>query len=222
MRKLAIAVCAAALVVAMGCATVAAARWPRAGEPAVAASASTTLPDVIAPIHAAAPSVPVIGTDPRSAAVRTEPTRVQLPDLGIDMKVAPFGLTDDRAMALPASASSAAWYKYGAIPGDEDEAALIAAHVGDTTGLGPFSRLGSAIPGTAVSVALSDGSSVHYTIVDVAQVSKQRIDVAEVLANARGMLVLVTCGGRWNADAEHYEDNVLAWAMPSEISWSAP
>lgn len=223
MRKLAAATFALSLVTAAGLVALSVAMWPRPVPPAPPVSgAPSVAAGVIAPIHArAAEPVPIVKTDPQQAKVRVEPTRIVIADLGIDMPVTALGLTETRGMALPATARKAAWYRYGGLPGEPDDAALIAAHVGDKEGPGPFSALGTARPGTAVTVELSDGSLLDYVVVDVAQLSKQRIDVPQTLASARGMLVLMTCGGRWNPETQHYEDNVLAWAMPSEISWSA-
>jgi len=223
MRRLAAAAFAVALVVAVSSAALAIAQWPRTRQPEP--SAPGTLhgsSSIIGPIHAAdAHGVTIVSADPRSVPKRVEPQHIAIPDLDISLNVTPLGLNASGGMDLPGNAHLAAWYRYGAVPGNDGGAALIAAHVGDANGLGPFASLGYAKAGTAVTVSLSDGTKEKFVIVDVARVSKRNIDVAKTLADARGMLVLVTCGGRWNPKAGHYEDNVLAWALPLDISWSA-
>ncbi len=87
------------------------------------------------------------------------PERLAIPAVGLAMKVEPKGLANDGSMALPDVAAVAAWYSHGAVPGDRDGAALIAAHVAtDADGVGPFARLRDLHSGDAVSVTLTDGS----------------------------------------------------------------
>jgi hypothetical protein len=222
MRVTATSLFTAALVAAAAFAALAVAMWPREAVLPRTGAVAKVAPDLVAPIHAGTgSSVPIVSTDPALAAKRVTPVSIAAPGVGIKMTVKPMGLTPSRAMALPETAEVAAWYRHGAVPGDGSGAALIAAHVSDDSGFGPFANLANATPGMTVTIQLSDGTRAEYVIVDVAQLSKQRLDIPAILDDARGMLVLITCGGRWDANAEHYEDNVLAWAVPSEISWSA-
>ncbi len=134
------------------------------------------------------------------------------------MPVRGVGVDRDGGMELPASAAEAGWFRAGGNPGGGVRAgrtAVMAAHVDDAAiGLGPFASLTDAQPGDRIEVSLSDGTVATYVVSSVQQTSKTEVDFDEVFGADASALVLVTCGGRWNASVRHYEDNVLVWAFP--------
>jgi len=178
---------------------------------------SSATPDTVAPV--AAPQsfgpIEIQATDPDSVAARVEllPERILIPSLGVDMPVAAYGLEPDGAMALPEESATAAWYRHGGTPGDRGSASLIAAHVAsDVDGVGPFSLLPNVQMGDTVSVTMSDGSEEPFTIVRLEQISKTTVDYEAITTESPGMLILVTCGGEWDPQNRHYDDNVIVWA----------
>ncbi|WP_062518857.1 class F sortase [Demequina silvatica] len=200
-------------------------------EPALHRSPSDVVLEAAAPTPASAgaepgapPRSPALGTIPvRSAdaaalAPAPHPERLRIPRLGIDMTVQGVGIDAGGAMELPASAEVAGWFRAAGNPGGGPRAgrnAVIAAHVDDAVvGLGPFARLREARPGDAVRVRLDTGRVVVYRVAAIEQTDKREVDLAAAFAGPDGALVLVTCGGRWDADVRHYEDNVLVWAYP--------
>ena len=141
------------------------------------------------------------------------PDRLAIPAIGLDMAVTALGLAPDGSMALNARADTAAWYKYGAVPGERDGAALIAAHVSSAVdGVGPFSRLIDLHQGDTVTVTMSDGFEEPFTVVKRQRISKQTVDYNAITTESPGMLILVTCGGTWDPRILHYDDNVIVWA----------
>jgi len=141
------------------------------------------------------------------------PDRIAIPAIGLDMAVTALGLAPDGSMALNDRADTAAWYKYGAVPGEREEAALIAAHVSSVVdGVGPFSRLTELRQGDTVTVTMSDGSEQPFTVVKRQRISKETVDYNAITAESAGMLILVTCGGTWDPQTRHYDDNVIVWA----------
>lgn len=192
----------------------------------VAAPAPSS-PDHSAPTAVQAPVTArvVVGEIPVASAAASEvakapvPTGLRVPRLEIEMPVVGVGLDTEGGMELPESAGDAGWFRAGGNPGGGLRAtqnAVIAAHVDDAVvGRGPFARLREARAGDAVEVVLSDGATAVYQVDRVEQTSKQQVDFAVVFGAAEGALVLVTCGGRWDADVRHYEDNVLVWAFPA-------
>lgn len=175
-------------------------------------------PDTVPPVTASliAGPIPIQSSDPKAQASQVEvsPDRIVIPAVGIDMPVVPKGLAPDGSMALPDASATAAWYRHGGAPGDRDSAALIAAHVAtDVDGVGPFSLLPGVHQGDSVTVTLSDGTEQPFTVVKLERISKQTVDYGAITANSPGMLILVTCGGAWDARNRHYEDNVIVWAV---------
>lgn len=162
--------------------------------------------------------IPVASAAAQDLAPAPTPTGLVVERLGVDMPVLGVGLAPDGGMELPESAADAGWFRAGGNPGGGlrgGQNAVIAAHVDDSEiGRGPFASLRDARPGDRVEVTLSDGSTASYLVERVDQTSKREVDFSVVFGAAEGALVLVTCGGRWDADVRHYEDNVLVWAFP--------
>ncbi|WP_062302938.1 class F sortase [Demequina subtropica] len=173
--------------------------------------AAVTAPTIVGP-------VPVQRADAAAIAQGPAPERLVVDRLGIDMPVIGVGLDADGGMELPDSAETAGWFRAAGNPGGGprgDGNAVLAAHVDDgVVGLGPFAALRDARPGDRVRVDLDDGRTVAYLVDRVEQTSKREVDLSVAFGAAERALVLVTCGGRWDADVRHYEDNVLVWAYP--------
>ncbi len=179
---------------------------------------SDNVPEVAAPVVEG--PIPVKATEPEQAMPQQQvaPDRLTVTALGLDMPVKAVGIEDDGEMEIPTSASRAGWYRYG--PGLTSDAGhvVIAAHVDDATGLGPFARLREASKGDRI-VLDGPGGSRSYVVERVEQTDKQQVDLDAVFSRTgEPQLVLVTCGGSFDWDARHYSDNVIVWAVPEEAS----
>ena len=177
-------------------------------------TAPTTTP---APTPAAVPDVPRQSADlsaqPASA---SEPVRVQVASLGIDMSIEPVGLDGD-AMALPANPAEAAWYRYGPAPASPAGSTVVAAHVDSLVyDLGPFARLADAPAGTEIVLTTADGAAHRYTIAAIDTVEKEAVPWAGVFdRTGPPRLTLVTCGGEFDYQARRYLSNVIVSAVPA-------
>lgn len=151
-----------------------------------------------------------------SALRAVPPERLVVEGLGIDMPVTDVGLEEDGAMEIPESAATAGWYRFGPAPGGDRGSAVLAAHVDDAQiGLGPFSRLEGISEGERIVVTSADGTELQYEVSEVERTSKREVDMDLVFDRSGDpRLVLVTCGGRFDWDAGHYEDNVVVYATP--------
>lgn len=186
--------------------------WPTATAGVDVDASTLEPPDMVPPVKA--PLVVNEGLLAQAAPDKDlSPERITIPAIDADMPITALGLAPDGSMALVERADTATWYKYGAAPGERRGAALIAAHVASPIdGVGPFSRLPELRGGDVVTVTMSDGSTQPFVVVKRQQISKQTVDYAAVTADSEGMLVMVTCGGDWDARNSHYEDNVIVWA----------
>lgn len=149
--------------------------------------------------------------------LRSEPPQsLQIDALGLDMTVADVGLAEDGSMEIPASAAVAGWYRFGPAPGAPSGNAVLAAHVDDPEiGLGPFARLKDLGEGDDVTVTTAAGDPLSFTVTRVERTSKREVDMSLVFSrDGDPQLVLVTCGGRFDWDTGHYEDNVVVYATP--------
>jgi hypothetical protein len=171
-----------------------------------------------APSATFVPDVPVREASLASLSTRTvvPPVRVELPALGVAAEVDQVGVADDGQMELPPDPDRVGWYRFGPGPGEDQGSAVLAAHVDSRRyGLGQFSRLRESSPGDRVVVVLTDGRSVEYEVVEIRSESKAVVQL-DALFRREGApsLVLVTCGGVYDADARSYEDNVVVTAVP--------
>jgi LPXTG-site transpeptidase (sortase) family protein len=141
--------------------------------------------------------------------------RVEVPALGISVPVRATGVDEAGSMALPGSADVAGWYRFGPAPASPAGATVVAAHVDDADSVGPFARLDAARLGAAVRVRTADGTTHNYTVTDVRAQTKSDVspdDLFDRSGDAR--LILVTCGGAWDAAARSYTENVVVTAIP--------
>ncbi|WP_432495612.1 class F sortase [Kineococcus auxinigenes] len=153
---------------------------------------------------APAPPVPVAG-----------PVALRVPDLGIDARVVDVGVTADGAMQVPGDGDLVGWYRFGPVPGGPGSAVL-AGHV-DTAREGPgaLHPLAGAGQGQVVEVVLADGAVRRFAVTARRQVAKADLPVAQLFDRSGGpRLVLLTCGGRFDAERGRYEDNVVVVAEP--------
>ncbi|MFI2104389.1 class F sortase [Isoptericola sp. NPDC019693] len=143
------------------------------------------------------------------------PTRVEVPALDLDVRVRAVGVDEQGRMDLPGSADVAGWYRFGSAPASTAGATVVAAHVDDEDSVGPFARLVAAEPGTTVRVRTSDGATHTYTVERSESTAKADVATDRLFdRSGRPRLLLVTCGGRWDADARSYTDNVVVTAVP--------
>ena len=176
-----------------------------AGTPSPAPTASTSRSAPTVPTQAA-------GVDQQKSPAGA-PARLVVPRLHATMKVLPEGLDPKGFMALPDSPFQAGWYKYGSAASDESGAVVIAAHV-DTkeAGAGPLARLDRMRPGDTVLV-VTGSLTYAYRVESVLRLNKNAVDVAAVFSRSGpARLHLLTCGGPFDADTGHYEDNVIVVA----------
>lgn len=194
------------------------------GPPAAGAPARTSptggVPggtDGATPGAAASPRVPVRPARDRPAPAPTPPVRVAVASLGLDVPVVPVGVDADGAMALPDDARTAGWYRHGPGPASEAGTTVVAAHVDDATGPGPFARLRGLAAGAEVVITDADGTRHTYTVAEVRSVPKPDVPLDDVFDRAgEPRLVLVTCGGTWDRDRRSYSDNVLVTARGAD------
>jgi hypothetical protein len=201
-RTTAVAVLAAVVLLLVGCGTV----------PAAAPSASAPPPPPPKPVV----DVPVAAATPTPVRPAVAPVRVSIAAAGIDVPVVPVGVEPSGLMELPVDPAVGGWYRFGPDPAADKGNVLISAHV-DAPGfpIGPFSRIRDLGAGDVVDVVDAEGVTHTYAIQSVTFYPKSSLPVDEIFArDGSPALVLVTCGGAFDASTGTYEDNVVAIATP--------
>jgi hypothetical protein len=117
-------------------------------------------------------------------------------------------------MQIPLDPREVGWWSAGAAPGSDAGTAVIVGHVnyaGVTGALAVLPRLRS---GDAVTIA-ELRHRVRYRIVAVRTYPKTSGIPNQVFAkDGPSRLVLITCGGPFDASSGNYEDNIVAYARP--------
>jgi hypothetical protein len=68
--------------------------------------------------------------------------------------------------------------------------------------------------GAQVSLTDAGGAQRVYRVVAVRSYPKTALPARLFTAGAAARLVLITCGGTFDAAAHHYSDNVVVYAVP--------
>ena len=184
--------------------------------PPTTSTTSTTAASPPSPAGATGATGPTARpASPTPAPVVSAPTRLAIPRIGLVMPVEAVAVASDGQMALPATPDVAGWYRWGPAPDSRSGATVIAGHV-DTRadGVGPMAGLAGLRAGDVVEV--DAGSSSHrYRVASVTSVHKTALDLPALFdRSGPPRLHLVTCGGRYDRVARHYEDNVVVVATP--------
>jgi hypothetical protein len=189
-----------------------------AGRPALRTAAGLVLAVALHPApagprtSAAAPPPPAVAVGRPSGTQVAAPVRLTVPAVGIDAPLRAVGLDAAGRLTAPADPTVAGWLAAGPAPGAAGPAVL-AGHVDDAAGPAVFFRLSLLRPGDTVGVARADGSTAGFVVDRVARYPKTSFPTAEVYGPAPDpQLRLVTCGGRFDATAGSYTDNVVVYA----------
>jgi hypothetical protein len=182
-------------------------------------------PDAAAPRESAtvtpAPTpvvgVPVTAATPVAVRPAVPPVRLLAASIEVDMPVVPVGVAPEGFMELPVDPAVGGWYRFGSDPDAGEGAVVIAAHVdAPDYPIGPLSRVRDLAAGAEVDVVDSSGAVHGYVVQTVTYYAKTELPVDALFTReGTGMLVLITCGGEYDAASGHYTDNVVAVATPA-------
>jgi hypothetical protein len=195
---------------------------------AVAVSATATA--TATAVHRSSPPVPRSASRPQGSSTsrpvpsstsrpvveavplaRSTPVHVRIAAIGVDSGLMDLGLRADGSLEVPPSGFPAGWYTGGPTPGELGPA-IIAGHI-DWKGPGVFYHLHNLKPGDQVTVTRADGSQPAFRVTRVAQFPKDQFPTKLVYGNIdHAGLRLITCGGSFNSQTGHYEDNIVVFA----------
>jgi Sortase domain len=191
---------AGALLLAGGAVTIAAATLAQQHAPQPAAGAA----GAVGPRAAKGPSLR-----------RSLPVSVDIPAIGVHSKLLHLGVNADGSIKVPplaTSASTAAWYKYSATPG-QIGAAVIEGHVDSYHGPAVFFRLGALRPGNTIDVTLADGITAIFRVTGVREYTKTKFPARIIYgATDYAALRLITCGGTFDYATGHYRSSTVVFA----------
>jgi len=172
---------------------------------------------------AAAPRLAPLPADAPVAHGPITPTRLQIPDIGVDTTVEPHGterydnpFTGQKVdgYGVPTSMWTTAWWSDGPQPGS-GQMAVVLGHAQAAHGA-VFDRLADLRPGDRVDLVDAGGAVLHLQVVGtpVTGLDKSTSALADTLnGHPDGAdLALVTCGGDFDRAAGASEDNEVVFA----------
>ncbi len=154
-------------------------------------------------------------TIPTDAATveRNSPRSIVIGDLELENPIRAVGIEEDGELEVP-DETEVGWYQYGSAPGLPG-ATVLAAHVSWNRKIGPFHQLGSLEPGARVDVVADDGSTRVYEVVERVVYDKDSLPIDRIWTTTGDeTLVLITCGGDYNANIRRYRQNIVVYALP--------
>lgn len=167
------------------------------------------------------PAAESLAAETPTPTVRSLPTRVVIPSLGLDAPIIPVGLEPDKTMEIP-GAAEAGWYKHGALPGEEEGSAVLAGHVDHAGAPGVFLELRTLNLGSQVLVTNDRGITYSYIVSERFQVDKRDLPIAELFrTDGPPTLTLITCGGKFRKSSRSYSDNIVVRAQLSRPTFGA-
>ena len=159
-------------------------------------------------------AAPASRPDPRPTP-GTVPIGVALPDRGVSAPVVPTGTDAEGALVIPDPPTTVGWWAPGALAGASTGTTVLAGHVDSAVaGLGTFAVLREVGVGERVVLRGADGRALAYRVVARRQLGKAALPADLFVHDGPPRLVLITCGGRFDATIRHYTDNVIVYAEP--------
>ena len=156
-----------------------------------------------------------VATAAPSQTVAQRPVSIELPS-GVVVAVDATATGTDGDLQIPSDVRRAGWWDGSSRLGDPFGSVVIAAHVDSfTQGLGRFAELLSARPGDVLTMD-SAAHTQRYRVTSAGLVAKSAVTAGSHLFAVGGepRLVLVTCGGVYDAAHGGYQDNQIVVATP--------
>ena len=150
----------------------------------------------------------------RSPAPVVAPRRLVVPRIGVDQAVVPVGVAADGQLDVPSAPELVSWYRFG--PGlGASGTTVLAGHVDFDGRRGVFWRLDEMATGD--ELAVEDGSARRtYRVLSVERFDKAELPAEDLFRpDGPARVVLITCGGDFDAATTSYRANVVVTAVPA-------
>jgi hypothetical protein len=145
------------------------------------------------------------------------PTSITLPDLRLTSKVDPVG-APDRVLDIPANPEVVGWWRDGVGVGASQGTVVLAVHLDSRRyGTGPYAAVDGLTTGAPMTLRDGQGRSQSFTVVSVDRYRKTALPYERIFRQkGASRVVLVTCGGEYNAAAGGWDSNVVVTFRPAD------
>lgn len=140
------------------------------------------------------------------------PTRIIIPNLGIDAAVLSVGKTEGGNMAVPERFEDVGWYKYGPTPGQIGNSVL-AGHLDDGKGKpAVFHNLRDINIGDEIIVENANGEKVIFVVKEIRLVDYLNPPLLDIFGqSSESRLNLITCDGIWIPEKKMYSERLVVF-----------
>ncbi|MER6615843.1 class F sortase [Streptomyces xantholiticus] len=149
-----------------------------------------------------------------SALPRAAPTRLVIPQIGVDAPFTDLAIGSSGALDAPPpnNANLVGWFAAGVSPG-ELGTSIIAGHVDTATAPAVFAELSELKAGHRFEVRRADGRTARFVVDDVESFHKSDFPNKRVYADTPDAQVrLITCSGSYDRKAKDYTENLVVFA----------
>lgn len=162
-----------------------------------------------------APARPEQAAGAAEAAGPVLPAVLELPGRGVTAPVESVGTGPNGGMVIPEPVRTVGWWAPGVLPGGSTGSAVIAGHVDSATqGVGVLAVLPRLTAGEPVVVRAADGRTRTFRVAARREYTKRDLPREVFRRDGDPQLVLITCGGAFDAAAGSYESNIVVYAVP--------
>jgi sortase family protein len=170
--------------------------------------------------------IPVVAQSTVAPAAFVSPNRIEIPRLGATAPIVDVGVLGGGELDVPLNPKVVGWWKDGARPGAAKGTAILDGHINYAGVEGTLATIGTLDPGDRVYIyglsATKKPIRLTFTITGVRTYNKHNLPYQQVFdQTSTSRLALVTCGGPFDASSGNYEDNIVAFAVPTVVASSA-
>ena len=160
---------------------------------------------------------------PSAVANIVAPNRIVIPKIHANAPIVSVGTTADRELEIPLNPHIVGWWKYGAKPGATVGTAILAGHINYAGVTGSMAAIGALNPGDQVYVFGKQNADnrheVRFRVTGVRTYHKTHLPFRQIFdQKSVGRIVIVTCGGPFDASTGNYLDNIVVFAVPETRS----
>lgn len=141
------------------------------------------------------------------------PVRLKIPKISVDAAIDYVGVTPQGELGVPKGPTNAAWYEFGARPGNKGNA-VIDGHFGYKDNIpAVFDHLNSLQKGDNIYVLDEKGKTAIFVVRELRTYAQNEdSSVIFVSSDAKAHLNLITCQGTWNESQKSYSNRLVVFA----------
>ncbi len=140
------------------------------------------------------------------------PSRLRIPEIGVDASIEYVGLTAEGAMEVPKDRDTVAWFNRGARPG-EIGSSVINGHSGWRLKLAVFDDLDKLKKGDKIYSEDDKGQTIVFVVREIRMYGKNDT-TSDVFSSDDGKshLNLITCEGEWSKTDKSYSNRLVVFS----------